>query len=152
MENDLTVLHAGYIKRARIRFISCLAVISRLYLCSDAHGKFRLRDAIVMFLEIHKYPASHYRAILPRTVPFKEFIVQSAHLQAFASDLVPMIPPGSSSLIVRRAIPMTSIRRFSNSVNPRGHSHSPTAPDKLNLLLARASKMIGRRPIGRFHF
>lgn len=31
-------------------------------------GKSRLRDTIVTSLEMHKYPASHYR-ILPRAVP-----------------------------------------------------------------------------------
>ena len=56
-----------YIKRARTRFISCLTVISRLYLCFHAHGKSRLRDSIVTSREMYKYPESHYR-ILPRAV------------------------------------------------------------------------------------
>lgn len=60
-------VHVQYIKRARTRFISCLTVISRLYLRSHAHGKSRLRDAIVTYREMYKYPASHYR-ILPRAV------------------------------------------------------------------------------------
>lgn len=91
MGNDLTV-HAEYIKRARTRFISCLTVISRLLLCSHARGKSSLRDTIVTSLEMHKYPASHYR-ILPRALLSEEFTI--ALLQGSFERPVPMIPIGA---------------------------------------------------------
>lgn len=137
MGNDLTV-HAEYIKRARTRFISCLTVISRLLLCSHARGKSRLRDTIVTSLEMHKYPS----------VSLPDFAACLAIQRIYNRSLARLVWEAgshdsdwrSSSLIVRRAIPVTSIRRFSNSANPRGHSHSLTPPDKLNRPYSRRAR------------